>query len=868
MAKIGMGWVVAAIIFASSGMARGVQDASAQSASGLSRAQLIERQRTLKEMERLKYGGQLSDALALADSLHRSDQLRNDAKSKQPDPALFQSSYLGAILHALGADFKGAIALYRQALVEVRKGMPIDDLTRSRIIAGLVHAYEGVGERAPAIAFLNSIQHDAALGLFALPSTLNATLCRLYMKEGMLANAHQACLVAQQQLIDAARSTSAEQMIQVSRVQAIRNSIFEIGAVLPDTSTEIFKHVDQVGSTAFSKPAQAFLHTQSPFAILAKIYREQADESTLLSLYEGAFRQYAQLIEQALAHQASSGHAALEDDYAMLGAHLGGAHLPQAEAALRRSLRLNGDRVGFVATQYNPQLLAGTLATRRAKAGLYASLVLRSARPTQAALSGMAGELMQGKGVQSEILAIRHKAIHASGDRSLIALYNRAEAAAASGNELEWKTAVLALGTRMPAYLAPALYDDGDKFLQSITQRLGKQTLVSVVRYQPFDFGKFAFSAPRYLAVRVAAGAVDVRDIGTVDEIDLMVQRYRAEIAATSDVAESARLRVLARALYQAVLAPVLGDKVAPGDYVIDLDGMVNLLPLEALRDGSDRCLLDAATWRYISSARTLLRDPAPARAAGNTEAVLVFNPAFDAIGVSNVHPTPGATGAQRRAAAAGRFVPLPETAEEGRQIGRAIARMGMKVTVLAGALAEARVIAALKAPRFLHIATHGFYVDDQFAAAADRAPAVPQRFTNEAFNGGYSAGIALAGANAAGQGDSADGLFFLSQFRMLDLNGTELVVLSACDTALGSVRIGEGVNSLRQSLELAGARWQVTALWKVPSHATASLMAHFYASLARGHPATESLRQAKMAVRKSAPNALYWAGFTLSGSG
>ena len=165
------------------------------------------------------------------------------------------------------------------------------------------------------------------------------------------------------------------------------------------------------------------------------------------------------------------------------------------------------------------------------------------------------------------------------------------------------------------------------------------------------------------------------------------------------------------------------------------------------------------------------------------------------------------------------------------------------------GSAADVAALAAARAPRFLHIATHGFYLEDL-------GPGQQGRMSSEAASGGMAGGIALANG----------GLFFISQFRTLDLNGTELVVLSACDTGVGSVRAGEGLNSLRQGLELSGARSQVTSLWKVPSVATTALMARFYDQLAGGAGKAQALRQAKLSFMASHPNPVYWAGFTFSG--
>jgi hypothetical protein len=114
----------------------------------------------------------------------------------------------------------------------------------------------------------------------------------------------------------------------------------------------------------------------------------------------------------------------------------------------------------------------------------------------------------------------------------------------------------------------------------------------------------------------------------------------------------------------QALLAALLS--LDAGEYVADLDGMLNLLPLEALVDASSRYLVEVGTWRYVSSARALLRDPAKAGAGSRNSAVLVVNPDFDARSPAG-RPLPGpANGNALRTAASnalGHFAPLRERA-------------------------------------------------------------------------------------------------------------------------------------------------------------------------------------------------------------
>jgi CHAT domain-containing protein len=181
-----------------------------------------------------------------------------------------------------------------------------------------------------------------------------------------------------------------------------------------------------------------------------------------------------------------------------------------------------------------------------------------------------------------------------------------------------------------------------------------------------------------------------------------------------------------------------------------------------------------------------------------------------------------------------------------------------------------------LHSPGILHVATHGFFLRDQeirLIGARDLSVDTVQ-------SGGASdqlienpllrSGLALAGVNQRmghdDQGD--DGVLTALEAAGLDLWGTKLVVLSACDTGVGKVKNGEGVFGLRRALSLAGSETQVISLWPVSDLGARDLMTEYYKALERGEGRGDGLRrvQLEMIKRKGRRHPFYWASFIQSG--
>lgn len=318
-------------------------------------------------------------------------------------------------------------------------------------------------------------------------------------------------------------------------------------------------------------------------------------------------------------------------------------------------------------------------------------------------------------------------------------------------------------------------------------------------------------------------------------------------------------------------------------------DGILNQVPLGIVPAPDNKLLMEKYDLRLLSSTRDLLRAAPPPAA---TTALLVGDPVFDLSETQQLAalqklalPQPQAPvlmaalspNELSRDQGNGSVLPrLPGTGAEVTAIAGLMKQHEWKTNVYTNELALKRVVEEASSPRVVHLATHGFFLPDQpIDTGRNRlAENQPVRLDDPMLR----SGLFFAGADRALAGKTPpqgldNGILTAMEASSLNLRGTELVVLSACNTGQGDVRNGEGVFGLRRALQEAGAQSVLMSLWSVPDKETLDLMTRFYTKWLAGTEIHQALREAQLEERAQVRAShggtdlpYYWGAFVLVG--
>lgn len=702
--------------------------------------------------------GDIKEALRLAEALVAEDRKAGNASSPSLSSAfLHQSLSLAADLHERDGNYARAIELYQMLVaaqpLPAERALPSNLTVRSHIAELQMKAGDFAAAKRSYQDLLARMENGHPYAL-AMGPKLHAGLGKAALRVGDDALAETSLLLAirgNQALSDQPKEKTPghgpsffEAMTLMSAVSGLVGNTLE--SMAPDHA--LMNSKGEVLSSVTGKPVVLpnVLDVEGPFTDLAALYFRRRDAAALKVLYLVTFSEYAGRTE-SVDTSGMGPPAQLEKQYARFGAYLAGLkEYGLARQAFDSALRLNAQRLTAAAVQVIPEQLAAFFAARRQILDLMISL--RSAeRADAAAWSGTVGDLLQSKGLQSDFLARRARVVGRSTDPETRRLATEMEAIDVAGGVDQYvrrANLAYALQIKVGKLLPPLAFQAGEAFVNSVQKRLGGENLMSLSVFTTFDFDGQQFGPKHYLGVMVSADRIRVADLGSAETLDALGARLRADLVQRpkTDIAQPALKS--ARMTYDALLRPLIGVQAVRGALIADLDGAMSLLPMEALADGRGRYLIESTEWRYVGSARTLLRSAAGGSAPG--QSLVLAAPSYDL----ETSAAPGTTPAlSRNAALEGvRFNPLPQTLEEGKAVAAALQRGGNKVDFRAGAEAGMQALTGLHGPRYLHIATHGFFTDEAGTWRQEVTGFDHQRYVTESYAQGRSSGLALAGAN------------------------------------------------------------------------------------------------------------------------
>jgi CHAT domain-containing protein/tetratricopeptide (TPR) repeat protein len=593
-----------------------------------------------------------------------------------------------------------------------------------------------------------------------------------------------------------------------------------------------------------------------------------------LSLHAGNFRTAENWIHQAI-RQTEQSLGTDHPDLASYCSSLSCVHRAQdrwrdAQNAERHAyeIRRRNFRDGFEVLSESNALLYSRL--MRDEAGRFVTLLLGRDNGSLADQREIAEVVLSTKGQITDGMFVRHRTYSDERDpvlRSLADSLYRARTLLAeyiiqgpSFDRPEAYRANLAKTTALKDHLETELarrsaafrrdHELWDVRVTDVARALPPHSLL--VEYYRYEHEtEIEKTETRYLAFAITPeNEVFLYSLGNADSIDHIVDRYQTHFQ-SPETATLPAYRAINDALYPLIWKPLESIVGTAETIFIAPDGNLNAVSIAGLMDSSQTYLIEKYAIHYIMSGRDLLRltnveehpvgrgllafgDPDFDHAAFRSKpeakkpsdessiiSLLKYRgnpPSFE--GMQDIHAT-RLPGTRKE---------LELAAELWASQNRGPVRM-----VVGRDAGEERLKQECAGWQILHIATHGFYNVSKDGATDPTAGSPLLR-----------SGLLLAGANLIGKKgrrSGEDGFLTAEEVAQLNLDGTELVVLSACATGLGEVMNGEGAYGLRRSFQMAGARTVICTLWPISDRATAELIGNIYAVPGRPIPdATRSM--------------------------
>jgi tetratricopeptide (TPR) repeat protein/CHAT domain-containing protein len=464
---------------------------------------------------------------------------------------------------------------------------------------------------------------------------------------------------------------------------------------------------------------------------------------------------------------------------------------------------------------------------------------------------------------------------------------------------------------------AGAVTQGGELWVELVAVRKavpGGSVLIDIARFRVYRLGekdqkKRKFGPARYVAwiiPPIGKGDVQIVDLGEAEPIDTQIKDLHRAIqaAGSKDSAlvkdgepkAEADVRRLSQALADQIWKPLAPHVAQAKQLYLSPDGALWLVPWGALPVEKDKFLIEKLSINYLISGRDVI-PASQGKVTEVTKPVVFADPNFDLAPdevttaakavLRTTYQDEGEAQRTNDRSLLPRVGRLPGTAVEAEAVKPNVEKLtGIAPVVYQDMYALESVAKALNRPKVAIFSTHGFFLPDQeakpdekssqLALAGDEQRGVPLTKAGKPFeNPLLRCGLLFAGCNPRNEGQAGsgdDGVLTGMEIVGIDFRGTELVVLSACETGVGTVNNGEGVAGLRQAFQLAGAEAVVATLWQIPDADSARLMNDFFANLAAGQSKGDALRNAQLKrigarrEKYGAAHPYFWAAFTITG--
>ncbi len=283
----------------------------------------------------------------------------------------------------------------------------------------------------------------------------------------------------------------------------------------------------------------------------------------------------------------------------------------------------------------------------------------------------------------------------------------------------------------------------------------------------------------------------------------------------------------------------------------LSADGVYNQINLEAIPTPDGKYIIDNANIVLVSNTKDLYLNKVKSRTVASSNSATMFgNPKF------------------YLTASTGNWAPLPGTEREVEQLQGLLKQRSWATDEYVESLASEEKVKEVTSPKILHFATHGFYTP---AVEQNELDQLTESEAAMADNPLLKTGLLFSGAGdifneTKYNYNISNGILTAAEAMSLNLDQTDLVVLSACETGLGKIENGEGVYGLQRAFLVAGAKVLIMSMFKVDDEATQKLIINFYRKWLATNNMRQSFIDAKKELRVEYPEPYYWAPFMMIG--